>query len=242
MVSNAEELTADRTLTSLDHGKDGQYDDQLGPQVSLDVAGVPKPDEADSMMMTQLDTAGQTQIEDFLDVEGLDSDIGHTEAPTQVEPKSNTRLEYTPDTIMKHQDPLSNGGIFASNLETRTTDLCEYNRDHDIMDIEEDSDLRVKTEESEAPFVWTDMGGDNIDLSDPEKTEVHEPSLKHTPSVQRIINNHSSGTSSSARVHGSGNVTGAGGFFRGFRGHAPRFTEQTEIEDDDSDVSNKGAR
>ena len=239
MASNAEELIADSTLTSLDHGKDGQCDDQLGPQVSLDVAGVPKPDEPNLMMMTQLDAAGQTQIQDFIDVEGLDSDIGHTVAPTQVEPESNTRLEYTPKTIIKQEDPLSNGGIFASNLETQTINLCESDGDQDIIDVEEHSNLRVKTEESGVPFVRTGMGGAIINLSDSEKTEVHEPSLKHTPSVQRISNDHSSETSSPARVHGSGNVTGAGGIFRGFRGHTPRFTE---IEDDDSDVSDKGAR
>lgn len=149
MASNAEEFIADNALTSFGSRKDSQYDDHLGPQSPPDFADVLQPDEDESMIVTQLDAApGQTQIQDFIDVEGFDSDIGHTPAPTKVEPESDTSFN----------------------------------------------------------------------------------------------NNHSSETSSSARVHGSGKVAGAGGIFRGLRGQAPRSTEPTEIDDDDSDVSDKGAR
>ena len=150
MASNAEELIADSTLTYLEPRKDSQHDDHLGWQIPLDFADVSKPDEDESMIVTQLDAAPeQTQInQDFIDVEGLDSDIGHTAGPTKVEPESVTSFN----------------------------------------------------------------------------------------------SNHSSETSSSARVHESGKVAGAGGIFRGLRGQAPRYTEPTEMDDDDSDVSDQGAR
>ena len=265
MASEAEESLGNSTLTSLEAREDSQYDDRLGARIPLDIADYSKSNEDD---LIQLNTAaGQTQIdrskfphnenhdkastavnlhlpkgEDFVDIRDIDSDIGDIPARTAIEPESNTSLQHSPDVIIKQEDPISDVGIPSSNLETQMIDLCESDGDQDAMDVEKDSNLPVKTEESDVPFVWTDMGSDTIELSDSNQEEVQELSRTQIRGVRRISEDLNPETSSPARVHGSGNVTGAGSIFGDFRGQASRFTEPTEIDDDDSDVSDEGAR
>ena len=265
MAFDAEKLMTDGTLASFEAGK-GQYDAHIDTQISPDIAGVPISNESD--LTKQRDTAaGQTQIyqsqfshnknhdkasvamnpnlprgEDFIDIESFDSEIGEKSAPIRIEPESNTSLMYASDAIIKQEEPISDAGILGSNLETQVIDLCESDGDQDAMDVEEDSNSRLKTEESDVPFVWRDIGSDIIELSDSSQTEVQELSPTPMRSVRWTSNNSNSEISSSARVLESGKVTGAGRIFGGFRGKAPQFTESAEIDDDDSDFSDKGAR
>ena len=263
MASDAEELLAHSALTSPEPGKDSQYDDHLGTQIPLDIADFPKPDEAD---LVQLDTAaGQSQIyqsdfannenhdkvstamipqrnKDIINIGNIDSDVGDTSAPAKIGPQSNTSSKDAPSTIIKQEDPISDVRIHDLKFEPQVIDLCESDGDQDAMDVEEDSHLRIKTEESDVPFPWTDMGSDIIELSDSNQEEMPELSSKEMRSLRRTSSNHSSEVSSSPRVHASGNVTGAGAIFRGSRGQALNFTEPTNIDYDDSDISDQGAR
>ena len=264
MAFDAEELMADGSLASFELGK-GHYDEHIDTQISRDAAGVPLSNESD--LIKQRDTAaGQTQTyqshfphkkhdkaslamnlhlprdEDFIDVESFESEIGDKSAPIKIEPESNTSLAYASDAIIKQEEPISDAGILGSNFETQVIDLCETDEDQNAMNVEKDSNSRVKTEESDVPFVWRDIGSDIIELSDSSQKEVQELSPTQMRSVRRTSNNSSSEISSSARVLESGKVTGAGRIFGGFRGKAPQFTESAEIDDDDSDFSDKGAR
>lgn len=259
---------ADSTLTSLELGKHSQYDDHLGTQIPLDITDIPRLNE-DDLKTGTLDTAAavQTQIlqsefpqneahdeastgikplpprsEDSIEIERFDPGIGDTLANTNIEPESHATLGYGPDAIIEQEDLVSDVGILDTNAETQVIDLYKPDRVQDAMDAEDDSDLPVKTGESDAPFVLTDIGGDNVELSDSHQREVQEMPLTQMRSSRRTTDNHSSEISSSARGHGSGKITGAGGIFSGFRGQAPRFSNPTDIDDDDSDVSDEGAR
>ncbi|KAL8793682.1 MAG: hypothetical protein Q9195_003731 [Heterodermia aff. obscurata] len=176
--------------------------------------------DAEQLMVDSTLTSVDSQYDDHLGTQ-IPLDIADIPGPSE------------DDLVMETLDA-------ADGQTTQVIDLCKSDGAQDAMNVEDDSDLRVKTEESDVPFVWTDMGSDIIELSDSNEEEVQEMSLTQMRSSRSSSNNHSSEVSISARGHGSGKITGAGAIFRDFRGQAPRLTEPTDIDDDDSDFSDRG--
>ena len=203
MESESQELHDDDILTAFDFTDDQDYEDGFGTQIPINIGDVEVTDangpttETQNNVVDKLasythtssqDDALSNQIstpmvfrlpdsEDVVDVEQYSSKTGDRRTPIKIECEDVTSGDNSVN-VIKEENTDSGVEIFWPDLQDHVVDISDSGDEQDVIDVDEDVNIHLKTETVEAPFHWVDMGKGTIDLSESKADGDHTTKVK----------------------------------------------------------------
>ena len=202
-----QEVQDDDILAAFDTGQDHDYEDELGTQIPINM-GLAEDEDNENMTIDKGDHISDPHArrnsmenkslkqtpdamiirlrddEDVVDVEEYSSNTEDLRKVIKNE-YENSASSGTTAEVIKLEDDDSDVQIIWPDLENHVIDITDSGDEQDVIDVDEDLSINIKTEATDVGFQWDEMVKGTIDLIDIPDSDVEEEAMATSP-TQRI--------------------------------------------------------